>query len=164
MSSWRQHPWLRCGVPTQTRILPGLWGGGHSRFVTGHPLLDAVLDVGDPFQSPGALLRFEGTLRKGKYDLAISLSRSPRMSAAVWLAGIPTRAGLDSNGRGFGYNIRAAVDPTARRHEAENLLGCGCGAGGGCNRNVSLCPRLKARRKWHCPNSQHKVSKRHTSL
>jgi len=97
-------------------------GGWSRQVVDGHPLLDAVLDVGDPLSSVVALSRFVQTLRQGNYDLAISLSRSPRMSAAVFLAGIPNRAGLDSAGRGFGYNIRATVDPNARRHEAAIYL------------------------------------------
>ncbi len=97
-------------------------GGWSRQVVDGHPLLDAVLDVGDPLSSVGALSRFVRTLRRGNYDLAVSLSRSPRMSAAVFLAGIPIRAGLDSAGRGFGYNIRATVDPNARQHEVAIYL------------------------------------------
>jgi ADP-heptose:LPS heptosyltransferase len=97
-------------------------GGWSRQVVDGHPLLDAVLDVGDPFASAGALWRFVRQVRGGRYDLVVSLSRSPRMSAAVWLAGVPYRAGIDSAGRGFGYNIRADVDPHARRHEADIYL------------------------------------------
>lgn len=44
------------------------------------------------------------------------------MSLAVALSGIPERAGIDSAGRGFGYNVRAAIDPVAERHEAEIYL------------------------------------------
>lgn len=90
-----------------------------------HDLLDAVLDLGAaalPVKSPGGLLRCASLLRAGRYDLAVSLVRSPLMSAAVWLAGIPWRAGLDSAGRGFGYNLRAPIDPDKPRHEAQIYL------------------------------------------
>ncbi|MEO8392305.1 MAG: glycosyltransferase family 9 protein [Chloroflexota bacterium] len=86
-----------------------------------HPLLDAVIDTGNealPVKSIGGMLRFVRQLRAGKFDLAVSLVRSPLMSVAVLLSGIPKRAGLDSAGRGFGYNIKAMIDPNAPRHEA----------------------------------------------
>jgi ADP-heptose:LPS heptosyltransferase len=41
---------------------------------------------------------------------------------ATLLAGIPKRAGLDSAGRGFTYNIKARIDPLTVRHEAEIYL------------------------------------------
>ncbi len=93
--------------------------------IEGHPLLDALLDTGDsalPVRSPAEMTRFIQQLRAGKFDLAVSLVRSPLMSMAVWLAGIPYRAGLDSAGRGFGYNIRAAIDPQQPRHEGDIYL------------------------------------------
>ena len=100
--------------------------GGWSRHaVEHHPDLNAILDTGAaalPVKSIGGFARFVGQLRGGHFDLAVSLVRSPLMSAAVWLSGIPRRAGLDSNGRGFGYNIRAAIDPDVIRHEGEIYL------------------------------------------
>ncbi len=93
--------------------------------IKGHDLLDAILDTGTaalPVKTPGSLGRFVRQLRAGQYDLAVSLVRSPLMSLAVWLSGIPLRAGLDSGGRGFGYNLRAQTDPKQPRHEAEVYL------------------------------------------
>lgn len=90
-----------------------------------HDLLDDLLDTGEgalPVYSIPSLWAFVGQLRAGKFDLAVSLVRSPLMSAAVGLSGIPYRAGLDSAGRGFGYNLRAAIDPAEVRHEAEIYL------------------------------------------
>lgn len=90
-----------------------------------HPLLDAILDTGNealPVRSVGGLLRFVRQLRAGEFDLAVSLVRSPLMSAALLLSRIPHRAGVDSAGRGFAYTVRAAVDPNAPRHEAEVYL------------------------------------------
>ena len=100
-------------------------GGWSRRAVENHNLLDAVLDTGPaalPVKSVGGFWRFVRQLRAGDYDLAVSLVRSPLMSLAVWLSGISHRAGLDSAGRGFGYNIRAAINPNDIRHEADIYL------------------------------------------
>ncbi|MCA9906895.1 MAG: hypothetical protein KC547_23730, partial [Anaerolineae bacterium] len=90
-----------------------------------HPLLDAIVDTGPealPMQTPGGLWRFVRQIRAGDYDLLVSLVRSPLMSVAALLSGIPNRAGIDSAGRGFGYTIRVSIDPQVRRHEAEIYL------------------------------------------
>ncbi len=100
-------------------------GGWSKQAVENHDLLDAVLDTGPaalPVKSPAGFVRFVYQLRAGRFDLAVSLVRSPLMSAAVGLSGIAERAGLDSAGRGFGYNIRAPIDPNEIRHEAEIYL------------------------------------------
>ncbi|NDJ59969.1 MAG: glycosyltransferase family 9 protein [Chloroflexi bacterium] len=91
----------------------------------GHDLVDALIDTGPealPVRSLAGMRRMIRLLRAGHCDLAVSLVRSPLMSAAVWLAGIPARAGLDSGGRGFGYSIRARLDPAVARHEADIYL------------------------------------------
>lgn len=90
-----------------------------------HPLINHILDAGPkalPTQAPGDFLRFVRQIRRGHYDLAVSLVRSPLMGLAVALADVPVRAGPDSGGRGFGYNVRAAVPPDQPRHEAEIYL------------------------------------------
>ena len=100
----------------------GSWSKG---VVEHHDLLDDVLDCGPealPVRSAAGMLRFARQLRAGNFDLAVSLVRSPLMSIALLLSGIPHRAGLDSAGRGFGYTVRAPVDPNAPRHEAEIYL------------------------------------------
>jgi heptosyltransferase-2 len=91
----------------------------------GHPALNRVIDSGPlakPASRPGSLLRLVRRLREGHYDLAVVPDRSPLIGLAVWLAGIPRRAGLDSAGRGFSYTIKAPVDPNVIRHEAEIYL------------------------------------------
>lgn len=93
--------------------------------IENHPDVNEILDTGKsalPVKSLAGFGRFVRKLRAGQYDLAVSLVRSPLMSLAVRLSGIPVRAGLDSDGRGRGYNIRAAVDPNKERHEAEIYL------------------------------------------
>ena len=100
-------------------------GSWSAAAIANHPALDAIMDSGDaalPSRSTTDLLRFVRKLRTGRFDLAVSLVRSPMMSLAVLLSGIPLRAGLDSAGRGFGYNLRIPVDPAAREHESAIYL------------------------------------------
>jgi ADP-heptose:LPS heptosyltransferase len=100
-------------------------GSWSKEVIEHHDLLDAVLDTGPealPVRTMGGMRRLVGQLRAGNFDLAVSLVRSPWMSVALLLSGIAHRAGLDSAGRGFGYTVRAPVDPDAPRHEAEVYL------------------------------------------
>ena len=99
-------------------------GPWSARAIAHHPALDEILltEADLPLSAPGLLWRFSRQLRAGNFDLAVSLVRSPLMSLATWLAGVPVRAGLDSGGRGFGYNLRAAIDPDLPQHESEIYL------------------------------------------
>lgn len=109
-----------------------------------HDLLDAVLDTGSealPVRSAAGMARFVRLLRGGKFDLAVSLVRSPLMSLAVMFSGIPHRAGLDSAGRGFGYTVRAPIRPDEARHEADIYLDVARALGldtAGCYANVPV--------------------------
>lgn len=114
---------LRRGYPNAH--LTWAVGDWSRRAIEHHDLLDALLDTGpaaNPAQGVAGLRHFTAQLRAGQFDLAISLVRSPWMSLAVALSGIPHRVGLDSGGRGFGYTMRVPVDPAANRHEAEIYL------------------------------------------
>ena len=121
----------------------GTWSKG---VIEQHPLLDAILDTGSralPVKSISGFYSFVRQLRAGHFDLALSLVRSPLMSAAVALSGIPHRAGLDSAGRGFGYNSRAAINPNQPRHEADIYLDVPRALGldvTGCSANVPITP------------------------
>jgi len=99
-------------------------GPWSARAIQHHPAVNSILDIGEdmPLRTPAALLRFARQLRAGGFDLAVSLVRSPLMSLALLLSGIPIRAGLDSGGRGFGYNLRIPIDPAASEHESEIYL------------------------------------------
>jgi ADP-heptose:LPS heptosyltransferase len=102
--------------------LVGSWSKG---VIAHHPDVDALIDVGSqalPVKSWGGFWRFVRVLRQGRYDIAVSLVRSPLMSLAVLLSGIALRAGVDSGGRGFGYTHKAPVNPQEPRHEAEIYL------------------------------------------
>jgi ADP-heptose:LPS heptosyltransferase len=100
-------------------------GGWSKEAVEAHPLLDTTLDTGAsalPVKSVRGFAQTVRLLRDGRYDLLVSLVRSPLMSAAALLSGIPSCAGIDSGGRGFGYTHRAHIDPAQPRHEAEVYL------------------------------------------
>lgn len=121
----------------------GTWSKG---VIEHHPLLNAILDTGSqalPVKSVGGFFKFVRQIRAGHFDLAVSLVRSPLMSAALVLSGIPHRAGLDSAGRGFGYTIRAPIDPNKPRHEADIYLDVPRALGldvSGCIANVPVTP------------------------
>jgi lipopolysaccharide heptosyltransferase II len=61
-------------------------------------------------------------LRRGRYDVAIVLERSPAAGMLPWLAGIPIRVGPNNLSRGFAHNLRVACPPD--RSEAEIGLDC----------------------------------------
>ncbi|MFI5266488.1 MAG: glycosyltransferase family 9 protein [Chloroflexota bacterium] len=61
-------------------------------------------------------------LRRGQYDVAITLERSPAVGMLPWLAGIPIRVGPNNLSRGFAHNLRVACVPD--RSEAEIALDC----------------------------------------
>ncbi|GAB1422052.1 glycosyltransferase family 9 protein [Anaerolineales bacterium] len=91
----------------------------------GHPDIDAFLETGSrdlPLKSPGELFNFIRKMRAGHYDLAISLVRSPLMSLALLLAGIPFCVGLDSAGRGFAYHQKLSIDPHLSESETQLYL------------------------------------------
>ncbi|HEY8694410.1 MAG TPA: hypothetical protein VIR57_16905, partial [Chloroflexota bacterium] len=61
-------------------------------------------------------------LRRGRYDVAVTLERSPTAGMLPWLAGIPIRVGPNNLSRGFAHNLRVACPPD--RSEAEIALEC----------------------------------------
>ena len=102
-----------------------LVGSSSAAAVQDHPLLSQVIDLGptaNPARSIGGLWRLVRTLRAGRYDQLYVPDRSAWLSLAAGLSGIPVRIGLDSGGRGAGYNRRARIDPAAIRHESEIYL------------------------------------------
>ena len=93
--------------------------------IAGHPALDAILLTGpaaNPARSFTGLWRLARQIRTGHFDMAVVPDRSPLLGLALWLSGVPRRAGLDSAGRGLFYTIRVPVDPAEPRHEAEIYL------------------------------------------
>jgi len=91
--------------------------------VAGHPQLRRIVDTGPVGQGAygwSEVGRLATQLRASRYDLCLTLDRSPRVGMVPLLAGIPLRAGLDSAGRGFAHNIRVPVPPI--RYEPELYL------------------------------------------
>lgn len=100
-------------------------GGWSKNAIQNHPHLNAILDLGTNDTSRKLLLtmpRVVSMIRAGNYDLLVSFVRSPVISLAALASGVPVRAGLDSGGRGFGYNLKVKIDPDVPRHEAEIYL------------------------------------------
>jgi lipopolysaccharide heptosyltransferase II len=92
--------------------------------VENNPHLEAIQDShfnGSHFMLKNYLSLVK-ELRQAHYDLAIVLDRSPLLALLPWLAGIKHRAGLDSLGRGFALNYKAATHPNIARHEADVYL------------------------------------------
>ena len=89
------------------------------------PVLATNPDVSDIVPYPdvvraSSFTRLVASLRNRAYDLGISLDRSPVVAAALTLAGIPVRAGIDSGGRGIGLTHRAR--PVPGQHETDLYL------------------------------------------
>ncbi|MFQ5577118.1 MAG: glycosyltransferase family 9 protein [Anaerolineae bacterium] len=101
--------------------------GQWSRAVlTGNPHIRQLVDcgrVGRGRYTPADVWRLAARLRQHRYDLAVTLDRSPLVGLVPWLAGIPHRLGLDSAGRGFAHTVRVPVPPQPR-HEALLYLDC----------------------------------------
>jgi ADP-heptose:LPS heptosyltransferase len=78
--------------------------------LAGNPDVNAILEPAVP------------SLRHGKYDVALTLERSPQVGLLAWRAGIPLRVGPNNLSRGFAHNLRVACPPD--RSEAQINLDC----------------------------------------
>ena len=106
--------------------------GSWSRAVlANNPHLNCLIDTGQVGQGAYTLfdlIKLVRQVRPHRYDLAVSLVRSPLVGLVPWLAGIPHRIGLDSFGRGFAHTVRVPV-PETPKHEADIYLACVLAAG-----------------------------------
>lgn len=113
--------------------------GSWSRTVIEHnPHVNRILDTGRVGQGGYGwrdIWRLARQVRAGRYDLSVTLDRSPRVGLAAWLAGVPLRAGLDSAGRGFAHNVRVPVPEV--RYEPELYLDVARAVGGAPQRGRS---------------------------
>src|SRR5581483_3949907 len=66
-------------------------------------------------------------LSRGKYDVAVTLERSPLAGLIPWRAGVPIRVGPNSLSRGFAHNVRVPCPPD--RPEACIHLDCAAALG-----------------------------------
>jgi ADP-heptose:LPS heptosyltransferase len=112
---------LRLAYPlAQIDFATGSWS---RPVVVAHPELRRVVDTGRVGQGAYGwrdVWKLAGQLRAARYDLCLTLDRSPRVGLVACLARIPYRAGLNSGGRGFAHNIRVPVPPI--RYEPELYL------------------------------------------
>jgi len=103
--------------------------GSWSKVIAEHqPTVDTVIDCGS-VGIPGRYrfsdyLALAMRLRRDHFELAFVLDRSPMLTLLPWLAGIPRRVGLDSQGRGFSLTDRVVVlsSPQHLQHEADMYL------------------------------------------
>ncbi|MSQ26570.1 MAG: lipopolysaccharide heptosyltransferase II [Dehalococcoidia bacterium] len=99
--------------------------------IENHPAIDSFIDCAPtPQGGAGPLLetwRLAQRVRRGDFDLAVVLDRSPVVSLIPFLAGIPSRSGIDSAGRGFSLTKRVPALPL--RHEADLYLDVARAAG-----------------------------------
>ena len=107
----------------QIDLAVGAWG---QAVVINNPHIRTLIDSGTVGQGSygGAdVWKLAQHLRQNRYDLAVTLDRSPLVGLIPWLAGIRHRIGLDSYGRGFAHTVRVPV-PKSPRHEALIYLDC----------------------------------------
>lgn len=92
--------------------------------LVGNPHIDELVDSNGVGEGRAfgvrAYLGLVRRLRRRRYDACFVLSRSPFATALPFLARIPCRVGLDSEGRGLSLTVRVPV--TGVRHEAERYL------------------------------------------
>src|SRR3972149_5861565 len=107
---------LRESYPaSRITLATGFW----SRPAVEHsPDLTEVLDCGGTTGRVGPLdlWPLAARLRKAHFDVAVVLDRAPLATLLPFLAGIPVRAGLDGQHRGFSLTHPVATRPD--RHEA----------------------------------------------
>jgi ADP-heptose:LPS heptosyltransferase len=106
----------------QITFAVGKWSMGA---LEGQTAIDKLLDIGagaNPAKSINGMWRTVRLLRAQRCDMVFVPDRSPVLGLATWLAGIPHRVGLDSNGRGFAYTVRAMVHPDEEINEGEIYL------------------------------------------
>ncbi|MEA3459698.1 MAG: lipopolysaccharide heptosyltransferase II [Chloroflexota bacterium] len=91
--------------------------------VENNPHLDGIVDCGRVGSGPCSwreYLHLVRRIRARRYDACFVLDRSPLITLLPFLAGIPQRIGLDSQGRGFSLTVKVPVAGT--KHEAELYL------------------------------------------
>ncbi|MBI4316988.1 MAG: lipopolysaccharide heptosyltransferase II [Chloroflexi bacterium] len=113
---------LRSAFPdARIAFVVGSWSRA---VISGNPKVDEVIDCGRVGAGRGyslaEYLSLVRCLRQGKFDACFVLERSLWLTLVPYLAGIPARIGLDSEGRGFSLNVRVPCKEI--KHEAELYL------------------------------------------
>jgi lipopolysaccharide heptosyltransferase II len=109
----------------QLTYVVGSWSKGIAEH---HPAVHTVIDCGTVGIAGRYRLadyfKLAALLRRGRFDLAFVLDRSPMLTLLPWLAAIPRRVGPDSLGRGFSLTDRVSVSssPAQLQHQVEIYL------------------------------------------
>ena len=113
---------VRAGFP-RARITFAI-GNWSREVLENNPKIDELVDcrsIGSGTRtSVRDYLAFVRQLRRGDYDACLVLDRSPLLTMLPFLAGVPNRIGIDSQGRGFSLTHKVPCQPD--RHEAELYL------------------------------------------
>lgn len=112
---------LREALPSsQIDMAVGQWS---RPAVANNPRLDSLIDFPDStLRSIGPYMRMVRQIRRGRYGAALVLDRSPLLNLLPLVAGVPVRAGLDSDGRGIGLTHPVPCPSNSVRHEVELYL------------------------------------------
>ncbi len=113
---------VKAGFPlTKISFAVGNWS---REVVENNPKIDELIDcrsMGSGVRtSVRDYLAFVRQLRGSDYDTCLVLDRSPLVTMTPFLAGIPNRIGLDSQGRGFSLTHRVPCPPD--HHDVELYL------------------------------------------
>ncbi len=92
--------------------------------VRNNPKLNSLIDspVGRKNSILADYIRLARLIRKGRFGAALVLDRSPLLNLVPYMAGIPVRAGLDSNNRGLALTHPVRCPSSLARHEVEWYL------------------------------------------
>ncbi len=120
---------VRAGFPeAEISFAVGDWS---REAVENNPKIDELVDCLSIGSGVRTSLRdyftLVGQLRRNNYDICLVLDRSPLLTTIPFLAGIPCRIGLDSDGRGFSLTHKVPCPPD--RHDVELYLDTARGLG-----------------------------------
>ncbi len=113
---------LRKSLPdAHTALSVGDWA---RPAVANNPNLDTLIDatVSGNDNLLASYMRLARYIRRGHYGTALVLDRSPILNAVPYMARVPVRAGLDSEGRGIALTNPVPCPPKSVRHEVEWYL------------------------------------------
>ena len=91
--------------------------------VKNNPHINAFINFSDTaLRNAATYWRMVRQIRRRRYGAALVLDRSPLLNLLPTLAGVPVRAGLDSDGRGIGLTHPVRCPGNIARHEVEWYL------------------------------------------
>ncbi len=113
---------LRKALPTShISLTVGSWS---QPAVRNNPRLNSLIDspVGGENSILADYMRLARYIRRGRFGAALVLDRSPLLNLVPYLAGVPVRAGLDSDNRGLALTHPVRCPSKQVRHEVSWYL------------------------------------------